>query len=160
MKNVFCIFTAILLLGGGIAFAQDVSVSYSARTGDRGFDSSLSQLNMEARSDMDGFMTRLSVSTGVQRTRIQMMIREYDMQPADCDMALRISTVTKQPVERVIEQYQVNRNRGWGVIAKNMGIKPGSREFHALKKDLSGKGQGKGHKNDKKKGRGWDRDED
>jgi hypothetical protein len=54
-----------------------------------------------------------------------------------------------------------NKGKGWGVIAKNLGIKPGSAEFHALKRgDLSftgepGAGEGqKGQGKGKGKGRG------
>jgi hypothetical protein len=54
-----------------------------------------------------------------------------------------------------MKEYQVHKGKGWGVIAKNLGIKPGSKEFHALKKgDLGGDdvdvGKGKG----KRKGKG------
>jgi hypothetical protein len=41
---------------------------------------------------------------------------------------------------RVLIDHDVLSRRkaeGWGVIAKNPGIKPGSREFHELKKDLT-----------------------
>lgn len=64
--------------------------------------------------------------------------------------------------DAVYQVYQPNRKKGWGVIAKELGIKPGSPEFHALKRgDLhfteqpaghggqgnsdSGRGKGKGH---------------
>ena len=67
----------------------------------------------------------------------------------------------KQP-DRVMAVYTPNKKKGWGAIAKELGIKPGSAEFHALKNgDLSftgspagsdaptgkgnGKGRGKGH---------------
>jgi hypothetical protein len=51
----------------------------------------------------------------------------------------------------VVREYKAHKGQGWGVIAKNLGIKPGSKEFHALKKgglnaggDDPGKGKGKG----------------
>ena len=37
------------------------------------------------------------------------------------------------PPEHVVDQYRKNKGQGWGVIAKSLGIKPGSAEFHALK---------------------------
>ena len=54
--------------------------------------------------------------------------------------------------DEVLGEYKENNGKGWGVIAKNLGIKPGSREFHELKDDDSGmialaKGKkGKGYK--------------
>jgi len=37
----------------------------------------------------------------------------------------------------VVKEYDVNKDKGWGVMAKNLGIKPGSDAFHSLKKDSS-----------------------
>ncbi len=65
-------------------------------------------------------------------------------------MCFRVGQIASQPVEVVTKEYETNKGKGWGVIAKNLGIKPGSKEFHALKKDDfdghdsdSGKGKGK-----------------
>jgi hypothetical protein len=52
----------------------------------------------------------------------------------------------------VLREYKSSKGKGWGVIAKSLGIKPGSKEFHELKRsqDLyngqnsKGKGKGKG----------------
>ena len=41
--------------------------------------------------------------------------------------------MTAKRPEAIVETYQTNRTKGWGVIAKELGIKPGSAEFHALK---------------------------
>ena len=62
-------------------------------------------------------------------------------------------------IDDVIISYKKNKEKGWGVIAKEMGIKPGSPEFHALKgktktrKD-KGKSEGKGKGNGNSKGKG------
>jgi hypothetical protein len=70
-------------------------------------------------------------------------------------MCFRVGQVASQPVEVVTKEYQTNKGKGWEAIAKNLGIKPGSKEFHALKKgDFNGddsdygkgKGKGKGKK--------------
>jgi hypothetical protein len=56
-------------------------------------------------------------------------------------------------IDVVTAQYKKNKGRGWGALAKSLGIKPGSPEFHALKRgdDLYGqKGKGKGKKDKKK----------
>jgi len=59
-----------------------------------------------------------------------------------------------KPIDYVTEQYKENKGRGWGALAKSLGIKPGSPEFHALKSgdDLydpkgKSKSKGKGKKN-------------
>ncbi len=75
-------------------------------------------------------------------------------------MVYQLGQMSRQPTERVIDVYQSGKGKGWGVIAKELGIKPGSREFHALKRgdfeltgapgDTPGKDKGKG----KGKGKG------
>lgn len=44
--------------------------------------------------------------------------------------------------EQVVKVYKANQGKGWVVIAKSMGIKPGSAEFYSLKNgDLTLGGQ-------------------
>ncbi len=76
-------------------------------------------------------------------------------------MCFQLGYMASTPYERVVQVYQGNKGKGWGVIAKSLGIKPGSPEFHALKRgDFvfngepmaptgkgKGKGKGKGHSN-------------
>ena len=89
--------------------------------------------------------------------------RIFDIAPLralDYTRDLRWESVEKEKPEIasfVKNTYQAHKGKGWGVIAKELGIKPGSREFHALKNgDLvygggpseggsKGKGKGKGH---------------
>ncbi|MEY4605009.1 MAG: hypothetical protein RIT43_2301, partial [Bacteroidota bacterium] len=81
---------------------------------------------------------------------------------ADVFMSFEIAALTKKNVDDVVKSYEKNKDKGWGVIAKEMGIKPGSEQFHALKgnskkasenskgnseKGNKGKGQGQGKKN-------------
>ena len=78
--------------------------------------------------------------------------------PADAYMVLRLAEMSGQSTDYVAEQYRSNGGRGWGVLAKNLGIKPGSSEFHALKNnhDLqdNDKGQGGSQNSGKGKGKG------
>ncbi|MEJ2450103.1 MAG: hypothetical protein P8047_05445 [Gammaproteobacteria bacterium] len=77
---------------------------------------------------------------------------------ADAYMVLRLAEMSHQPVAEVTRVYRQDRRRGWGVIARRLGIRPGSRAFHALKAgdDLGmgrrggdarrhGRGNGHGH---------------
>jgi hypothetical protein len=66
-------------------------------------------------------------------------------------MLFQLGSWSHQPIERVLTVYDSHKAKGWGAMAKELGIKPGSAEFHALKKgDLhygprgSAKGKGKG----------------
>jgi hypothetical protein len=76
-------------------------------------------------------------------------------------MVFQLGRMSNKPPDTVLHTYQTSRDKGWGAIAKELGIKPGSPEFHALKSgDLHftgepghgkerGKGKGKGKKHRK-----------
>jgi hypothetical protein len=64
-------------------------------------------------------------------------------------MIFRLGEMSMHPADYVLDRYKSSRGKGWGVLAKSLGIKPGSKEFHALKSshdlyDGEGKGKGKG----------------
>jgi hypothetical protein len=137
LKNVFII-TVVLVLTAGAAWA-----------GDFDFDLMLKEINIEAEADIGGYKARLAADFGTSEKTVSLMIEKENMKPGDAYMALKISDVAKVPVETVITEFKKNRDKGWGVIAKNLGIKPGSAEFHALK----AKGGGGGAKAKKGKGK-------
>ncbi|GAB4387297.1 MAG: hypothetical protein Kow0025_00090 [Thermodesulfovibrionales bacterium] len=106
-------------------------------------------LNVEAEADMGGFRAGLSAQFGVPGARVDLLLRDVDS-PADAYMCLRIGQIAHLDMDLVLREYRANKGKGWGVIAKNLGIKPGSREFHALKEGRPFKGNGKGNGKDKK----------
>jgi hypothetical protein len=72
-------------------------------------------------------------------------------------MVFQLGQMARTQPEKVMQVYTPNKKKGWGAIAKELGIKPGSAEFHALKAgnlsftgqpasgdDSPGKGKGKG----------------
>ena len=121
-------------------------------------DGFLSNLNIQARADMNGFSVKLGAQFGVPVPQVQGIIRSVEM-PADAFMCLQLSQWSNRQPDMVVTTYKANKGKGWGVIAKQLGIKPGSAEFHALKRgDLyftgapgevssqgKGKDKGKGH---------------
>jgi len=48
-------------------------------------------------------------------------------------MVCRLGEMSKRPTSSIIEKYKASKGKGWGGVAKSLGIKPGSKEFHALK---------------------------
>jgi len=153
MKRVLVMAAVAILLFGSTVLAVEVGVSYRARTGDTQFDLSLGNLNVAAQADISGFAADLSLSFGVPRPQIEVLLTKRGMAPADVYMAVKLANLTTKPLDVVVQEYEVNKKKGWGVIAKNLGIKPGSKEFHALKKDDSGmlaKAKGKGAKKEGK----------
>jgi hypothetical protein len=114
----------------------------------------VSNLNVQAQADLGAFKVRLSTQFGVPAARVDAVMASVKT-PGDAYLCLRVGQVASQPVEVVTKEYQKNKGKGWGVIAKNLGIKPGSKEFHELKKgnfngddsgSAKGKGKGKGKK--------------
>lgn len=121
-----------------------------------GLDGFLSNLNIQARADQNGFSARVGAQFSIPLPRVQAVL-EVVQTPADAFMVFQLGQMTSKPPEAVLRTYQANKGKGWGVIAKSLGIKPGSKEFHALKrgdfrldgepgggKD-KGPGKGKGH---------------
>jgi hypothetical protein len=119
----------------------------------------LQNLNVQAKADMGKYSVQLSAQFGVPQAQVTAIIQRVDS-PADAFMCLQLGRMTKRDPEIVVQTYRANKGKGWGAIAKEMGIKPGSPEFHRLKRgDFSltgepgnggsehghGKGHGKGH---------------
>ena len=124
-------------------------VSSAALAGD--FDW-LKDLNVKAEVDPSGFRAQLTARFKISNVEINTIISNVK-QPADAYMVLRLGEMSHQPTDHVIKQYRSGKGQGWGVLAKSLGIKPGSKEFHALKRghdlyyssDISaGKSRGKG----------------
>jgi len=117
----------------------------------------LKELNVKAVNDPSGFKAQLAARFKIGETQHSTVIGNV-AQPADAYMVLRLGEMSGRPTQSVIETYNTGKGQGWGQLAKSLGIKPGSKEFHALKRghDLnggdsgSGKGKGKKSKKDKK----------
>lgn len=126
-----------------------------------GLDSFLQNLNIQAQTDMRGFAARLGAQFGVPGAQVQAII-SIVKEPADAFMVFQLGQMTRQPTERVVQTYKANRGKGWGVIAKSLGVKPGSPEFHALKRGdfvLSGEPAGGDHGKGRGKGKGRGRND-
>ena len=120
-------------------------------------DDFMGRVNAQARVDLPGFSAQVGAQFGVPVVRVDAVLGQVAT-PADAFMVFQLGQMAHRPPETVLQTYQSHRGKGWGVIAKELGIKPGSREFHALKNgDLTfgeasadgqgkGKGKGKGHK--------------
>lgn len=131
-----------------------------AVTAHASLDSFLNSVNVQARADLNGFSVKLGAQFGLPVPQVQAVIRAVET-PADAFMCLQLGQMARKQPETVVQTYKASKGKGWGVIAKELGIKPGSAEFHALKRgDLAftgepaasvekgpgkGKGRGRGH---------------
>ncbi len=93
----------------------------------------LTDLNSRAYAAPSDYTIRLSTQFGLPQPQVHSLIRTVAV-PADAFMVLQLARMLGLPYERVLPVYTTHRGQGWGVIAKELGIKPGSPEFHALKR--------------------------
>lgn len=123
-------------------------------TGSPELDANVSSINAQAQVDFSAFSAELSLEYGVSIKKINELHTSVKMNGGDIFLALEISKLSKKPLNDIISIYKANRDKGWGYIAKQAGIKPGSPAFHALKgnaKNKNAKGKSKGN-NGKGKG--------
>ena len=112
----------------------EVSFSLSATTGDSDFDLSLNSINVEARQSLPGFYSSMQVEFNAPRPQIEQYISVHHLSPADVYMTFQIASLTHRSPDNVVVEFTKHKGKGgWGELAKQMGIKPGSAEFHALK---------------------------
>ena len=120
----------------------------------------INDFNIRAEADPSGFRARLATRFNIGDTQITAVLSNVD-RPADAYIVLRLGEMSAKPTDYVIEKYKSGKSKGWGALAQSLGIKPGSKEFHALKRgsdlyDDNDKGKGKS----KSKGQGKSRDRD
>src|SRR5688500_8734130 len=120
----------VIFLFAVIVFNTVASAQY--KTGDTIFDKGLSIFEEDAKKDPNLFSKDMATTYKVPETTVKTMT-ESGMKGGDIYMALETSKITKKPVDEVVKVYEANKGKGWGVILKEMGIKPGSPEFHAMK---------------------------
>jgi hypothetical protein len=141
----------MVLLSGGLACA-DLNLY-------------LSDLNVSARSDFNGFRAELGVHFGASEPQLDLVFRSVHA-PGDAVLCLWLGRHSRQPLDVVLRHYRSHKGQGWGAFAQSLGIKPGSPEFKMLKAgDLgwhySGKGKHDGksrHDEDHDHGKGHDKD--
>ena len=118
----------------------------------------IEDFNIKAEADPTGFRATLSARFKIGNTQIEAVFSNVE-KPADAYVVLRLGEMSSQSTDYVIREYKSGKGKGWGALAKSLGIKPGSKEFHALKRghDLNDdkKGEkGKAKSKGKSKGKG------
>ncbi len=90
--------------------------------------------NIRAEADPSGLQARLEARFKVGETMIKTVLGNVE-RPAEAYVLFRLGEMSNQPMDHVISKYKDGKNKGWGVLAESLGIKPGSKEFHALKQE-------------------------
>jgi len=93
----------------------------------------IKNFNIRAETDLSDFKARLGARFKIGNTEINAVLSNVET-PADAYMVCRLGQMSGKPPDYVVEQYRSGKDKGWGSLAKSLGIKPGSKEFHALKR--------------------------
>lgn len=133
---IFILF--ILLFGAG---AQAIGFGL----GDSALETSLNEIGVSAKVNMAGFQAEVSLTWGQPVASVQLALSQ-GLQPAEVYLAAALANISGKPLATVVELYKKDKAKGWGALAKELGIKPGSKEFQALK-DKSTASSGKLKKN-------------
>ena len=112
-----------------LALIVQFTLSTTVVAGEYGW---LKDMNVKAEADPSGFRARLGARFKINDIEVKAVLDTAN-KPADAYMILRMGEMSGRSTDYVIKQYKANQGKGWGVIAKSLGIKPGSSEFHALK---------------------------
>jgi len=127
MRKSFIII-ALALVAATAAGAQTLSFGL----GDLGLEASLNDIGASAKVDLPGFTAEVSLQWGIPQAQVQTTLSQ-GLAPAEVYLAAALANISGKPVAVVVDTYKKNKDKGWGAIAKDLGIKPGSKEFKALK---------------------------
>jgi hypothetical protein len=156
------LFLGALLLCGPLRAQEHYAFGFSPNSGDAWVDAQLGDFNVYAAGNLDGFVDEVVVSYGAPRVLVREYVVDRRWPPGDVYYACALAHYSHRPCRAVLDIWEHEHGKGWGVIAKRLGIKPGSAEFHAMKADL-GKSKGRskakdhGPGNSKDKGKGRDK---
>lgn len=131
-------FIKCLAFSIGLSLVVLSSALAQYNTGDSQFNIMLAKIDEDASANFTYWKKDMSSRTGVSESKITTWSVEFGFKGGDIYLVIEISKITKRPVDEVAKIYRANRAKGWGAIARELGIKPGSPEFHALKKGAGG----------------------
>lgn len=160
MKKIIPLFIFLTLIT--FSKAQTKVLSFAPTTGDKELNAVLTEENNKAVKDISIFKKDIKTNFNIEEKKIEELLLK--LAPADILMAVQVSVAVNKSFDEVVTKYEANKAKGWGVIAKELGIKPGSPEFHSMKQAMkdrakknekAGKGNsGKGNSGNGNSGKG------
>nr|MBP8278642.1 hypothetical protein [Propionivibrio sp.] len=114
--------------------AQDFSLGWNPRSGDVWIDQRLGDINSYGMRYRDPFVNEMVRYYGAPRDLVTDLLVRRNWAPGDVYYACSIAHILGIPCRNVVNEWDRNHGQGWGVVAQRMGIKPGSAEFHQLKR--------------------------
>ena len=126
--------TILLATCAGAAQAQTVSLNWNPRSGDVWVDTQLADMNRYGNRYRDPFIDEMVRYHDAPRDLVTDLLVNRNWAPGDVYYACTMAQVIGRPCSYVADEWQQHHGEGWGALAKRLGIKPGSAEFHRLKK--------------------------
>lgn len=114
--------------------AQDLSLNWNPRTGDVWVDQRLGDINTYGTRYREPFINEMVGHYGAPRDLVSDLLIRRHWAPGDVYYACSIAHVLGVPCRNVVDEWDRDHGQGWGVVAQRMGIKPGSAQFHQLKR--------------------------
>lgn len=133
-RKTFALMLAFTTFIAGAAAAQDLTVGWSPRSGDVWVDTWLGDMNRYGARYPEPFIDEMVRYHNAPRALVVDLLQTRHWTPGDVYYACALASALGRPCRYVVDEYEANRGQGWGVIAQRLGIKPGSPEFHRLKK--------------------------
>ena len=133
-KRLTATVLAALLAGSGAVAAQDFVFGWNPRTGDVWIDQTLGDINDYGYRYRDSFVDELVRYYGAPRDYVTMLLTDRRWAPGDVYYACAIGDIVGRSCRYVAEEWDRHHGEGWGALAQRLGIKPGSEEFHRLKR--------------------------
>ena len=127
-------FAAAIASLTGTAAAQDFSFGWNPRSGDVWVDSQLDDVNRYGSRYRQPFIDEMVRYYGAPRDLVSTLLVERNWAPGDVYYACAIAQILGRPCRYVADVWERDHGQGWGNVAKQLGIKPGSAEFHRLKR--------------------------
>ena len=124
---------ALAAASGGVV-AQDFVFGFNPRSGDVWVDTQLRDMNNYGYRYREPFIDEMVRYHGAPRDLVRDLIVNQRWAPGDVYLACSIASISGRPCRYVVDQWERDHGQGWGAMAKRMGIKPGSAEFHRLKR--------------------------
>jgi hypothetical protein len=134
-----------------------VAVVFTAGVAKADLNGYLDSLRISADANFGEFRAGLGMHFGASGAELDQVFLAVG-HPSEAALCFWLARTSGRPMDVVLQQYRVNKKQGWGAMAQNLGIKPGSAEFKALKAGQigwdppGGDGSAKSGHDDKAKG--------
>lgn len=124
-----------LAFGASSASAQDFTIGWNPRSGDVWVDTWLGDMNRYGTRYRDPFVDEMVRYHGAPRDLVISLL-DRRWAPGDIYFACALARLAGRPCREVVTMWERDHGQGWGAMAKRLGIKLGSPQFHQLKRGM------------------------